>query len=45
MKPLTFLQHCWDCQQRISDQEPNVEDAIKESEIEEEYHSKGASVS
>lgn len=33
--------HCWECQQRVSDQEANVEDAIKEAEIEEEYHRKG----
>jgi hypothetical protein len=45
MRPLTFPQVCWECQQRISDQEAHVEDAIKEAEIEENYHRKGTSVS
>jgi Stc1 domain len=38
-------QLCWDCQQKVSDVEPNVEDAIREEEIMEEYKTKGSSVS
>ena len=39
-----FSQHCWDCQQKVSDQEPIVEDAIREEEILDEYKTKGSPV-